>query len=239
MTSFTVKNKHRHHSEFLIILYLLVTSLPAFAYDLSSQQLSTPTAAGGAAEQPAERLKGAVQKVELSLETLEDISLDLKHLLTASRHLYDEVNIQPVTFQTMPEMVGPGAIIYIPVPGSAHPIGQSAPPRKQRLDLAMSEITPIISMLKLDVDSFLTGQKQLDLSPDLHQELSPIFKEWVSSVNDLSQQLISLEKLTAGPTYNNTFISQSANSIQGDCRALQKNVKHIFKALQKEGKKHK
>src|SRR3984957_19870633 len=78
-----------------------------------------------------------VTKVELSLDQLNDVGLDLKNILTVSKHLYDEVMVQPVTVITEPEMIA-GTVINLPV--GTEPTGPPRPARKERVDLLMSQL---------------------------------------------------------------------------------------------------
>ena len=196
----------------------------------------TPDAAPAPAAQPAAApMQAGVQMVEVSLEHLRDLGIDLKHVMAGASHLYDEVNIAPVSLQTMPEVVGRGIIINIPI--AAVPMGPPAPPRKSRLDTAMAQITPIITQLKTDVDAFLSGQRRLDITDDTRTELRPLFEDWARSVTAMAGQLTSLNSLTAGPKFDNQAISQAAQQIQANCQVLQKDLKKVYKILQKEGKR--
>lgn len=190
---------------------------------------SAPSADQGAT------LSGGVHKVELSLEMLRDVGLDLKHLISAASHLYDEVTIQPVTVQTEPEVVGMGTIIYIPI--GTTPIGPPAPPRKDRLDLAMNQLVPQITLMKKNVDDFVSGKDQLDLPPDVIDELKPMTTQWVQVVDDAATQLNKLQPLVQGPKYDNAAIAAQAVQIQQDAKKLEDLRKKIYKVIRKEGKR--
>ncbi|MBI4533866.1 MAG: hypothetical protein HY711_07945, partial [Candidatus Melainabacteria bacterium] len=136
----------------------------------------------GATTQSMPPLKGRVEKVELSLEKLRDVGLDLKNVLKAASSLYDEVTIQPVRLITEPEVVGRGIVINIPI--GTVPVGPPQPARKDRVDLAMAGITPIITMMKNNVDEFMAGNSQLNLPQDVIEELQPDLKDWTSMVED-------------------------------------------------------
>lgn len=218
----------------------LAESGSAAGSEASSQP--TQTQSGGATDglsQPdrsqAPPIKGGVQKVVLNLERLRDIGLDLKHVLSASNHLFDEVTIQPVTMVTEPEIVGFGTVINIPI--ATQPVGPPLPPRKDRLDLAMNQMKPIVTMFKQRCDDFVAGRAELDLPQDVMAKLEPSFAQWVDLVNDVNSQLVGLEPLTQGPTYDNQAIADAANAIQKDVKKLEKTRKTIYKVIQKEGKR--
>src|SRR6516225_8812705 len=89
----------------------------AIALSLHSPSLADDNQAS--VSKPAIHL--TIQKVELGLTQLRDIGLDLKHVMSACRHLYDEVTLQPVTIETEPELIANGVLISIPI--ATQPIG--------------------------------------------------------------------------------------------------------------------
>lgn len=180
-------------------------------------------------------LQGGVKLVEPSLEHLRDLGIDLKHVMTGASHLYDEVNIAPVSLETVPEVVGRGIIINIPI--GTQQMGPPAPPRKDRLDVAMAQITPVVTQLKSDVDKFMSGQQRLDITDQTRTELRPVFESWASSVTAMATQVTNLQSLVAGPKFDNGAISAAAQQIQSNCQVLQKDLKKVYKSIQKEGKR--
>lgn len=170
----------------------------------------------------------------MDLEELRDIGLDLKHALTAARHLYDEVTLQPVTLQTEPEMIANGVLISIPV--GVQPISPPVPPRKERVDMLMNEIRPVIALLKKNVDDFVAGNKQLDVSDSLKAEMDPLLTQWISLVNNLDDQVKKLDFLTAGPPYDNYSIGSAASAVQVDIKQLDEIRKTTIKLVRRESK---
>jgi hypothetical protein len=182
-------------------------------------------------------LQGGVQIIELSLERLREIGVDIKHMLKAASSLYDEVTIQPVTIITEPEVVGFGTVINIPI--GTMPTGPVQPPKKERLDLAMNHLNPIIKLMKSDVDDFMSGKRKLDLNDETRQELQPIFKAWVDDVNALNGELNNLQSLTNSPPFDNSAIAQATQSLQESAKKLEQARRVIYKKLQKEAKQEK
>jgi hypothetical protein len=216
----------------------------AFAQPLNNhipqkpEQLTLETvdpAVGSAPKTQNPPIQVTVKKVQLSLEELRDIGLDLKHVLSACRHLYDEVTIQPVSMITEPEIIDMGVVISIPV--ATEPAGPPAQPRKERVDLLMSEIVPVITMLKKNADDFVSGNRQLDLPDDVRQELKPDFDQWISLVNDIALRLQKLVLLTQGPPYDNDAIASAATTIQQDAKQLEDTRRIIYKIMHKEEKR--
>ena len=181
-------------------------------------------------------LKGNVRTLELSLERLRDIGLDMKQMLRASSNLYDEVTIRPVNIISEPELIG-NSVIYIPV--GFQSAGPPQPPRKERVNLAMSQMRPIILVLKQDVDDFLEGRSTLEISEKQRQDLTPLFDKWVNHVNNISDSLKRLNQLTPGPKYDNETIASATQSIHTNIKQLDKVRRNIYRYVQKEGRQSK
>jgi hypothetical protein len=177
-------------------------------------------------------LKGAVQSIQLNLEVLRDIGLDIKKLRSASEELYNEVTLQPVSLQMQPNVVGMGTIIYTPV--AAAPVYMA--PRKKRVDLAMNDMRPIVTLMKEDVDAVLSGQRKIDLPENTDEVLDPLLKIWENLVNRIFTQYSSLEPLTQTSNYDNKAIARIAHAIHKDTKTLEDTRKKVFKIIQKAGK---
>jgi len=205
---------------------------PAFTTRQQDINISLSTMGNGTASAP---LKGGVQKVELDLEKLRDVGLDLKEILRAASSLYDEVTIQPMRIITQPTMIGSGTIINIPV--GKQPVGPPQPARKERVDLAINGMKPIINLLKKNVDDFVEDKKQLDLPDNVMTKLESRFKEWIDAVNKMAAKQIQLEQITQSPPYDNKAIADLTASIQTDVKNLDKTRLAIYKVVRKEGKR--
>jgi hypothetical protein len=183
---------------------------------------------------PTKTLSGGAQVVVLTLNDLRDVGVDLDHLRTAASHLYDETTMQRVTLQTRPSLVGPGTVINIPV--GTTPTGEYIQPRPRRVGAAMAAIRPIATLLKTDMDSFLTEEKQLEVPGVTQDELQSVMKQWSKSVDNIYGQLQLLEPLTEHPPYNQGAISQATWAIVEDAKELERLRRIMHKALQREGK---
>jgi hypothetical protein len=199
----------------------------------AASDAGSSSAAGPSTNRPP--IKGGVQKVELSLEKLRDVGLDLKHTLKAVSGLYDEVTIQPVTLITEPEIVGPGVIINLPI--GTRPTGPPQPARKDRVDLEMNAMRPMINLLKTNTDEFMSGQLELDLPDQVLAELKPETQKWVATVDNLAGQLAQLNQLTQGPPYDQQGIAAMATDMQKSIKQLDQTRRKIYKVIRKEGKK--
>lgn len=203
----------------------------------TSTGTTTGDAAATSGATSSQPIQAGVQLIELNLTMLTHVGLDIKNLLKATDSLYDEVTIQPVSVITEPEVIGRGIIVNIPV--GTQPVGPPAPPKKARVDLAMSHMRPVVNTLKADVDEFESGKARLDISDDTRKDLHPYFDDWIKTVNDISANMTKLESVTAGPPYDNSSIAQAVGVVHEDAKRLDEVRRKIYKYLQKEGKQKK
>lgn len=197
------------------------------------QTLFGPACADEISATPSTALSGQVEVVELNLATLRDLGLDIKHVQHGAGTLMDEVSRQPVSIQTMPEVVGRNTIINLPVGFTGNGYVQ---PRKAAVDAAMGAMEPWIDLSKASVDAILEGHKKLDLDEDTKKELAPQFKEWVALVNSMYDHLQKLKVLAKKTPYDNEPMASEATAIYKDSKSLEKVRREIYKVLQREGK---
>jgi hypothetical protein len=217
----------------VLSICLCIGSAPCTTSGALAQSAGNPAAAAIApATQP---LEGGAQVVVLSLTDLREVGLDLKHLEHGASHLYDEVTLQPMTLNMMPEMIGPGVIINIPV--STQAAGPPVPAKPARVQAAMTEIGSIVSAMKSSVDQFMAGEKQLSMPGDAQQQLDQEVQQWVTGVNNVFGQYNALQQLTQTSPYNQPAIAQACSTIIQNVRDLEKVRRQMYKVIQREGKR--
>ncbi len=213
--------------------------LSAFILSIVSSQAYAdlpPTAASNpAATVTKQPFKLSASKVEISLDQLNDVGLDLKHVLTLCRHLYDEVMIRPMNVITEPEMIGTGVVINLPV--ALEPTGPPKPPRKERVDLIMSEMRPVITLLVKNGDQFLKDSQLAGFPDSMQEKLDPLIKKWTAYADDVYAKLLKLETLTTGPAYDNYAIADTAKAVEQDIQQIDEMRRPIYKLVQEEGKR--
>lgn len=180
-------------------------------------------------------LQGRIQKIELDERTFQDVALDLKTALRGASSLYDEVTRQPVRVVTQPEMIASGTIVNVPI--GTEPTGPPQPARKAYLDAAMRKMRPIIDNFKNNVDEFLSGEKQLDVSPTVMTRLQPQIQAWVKSVNAIAIEQRQLEQITYAPPYDNESIARMATILSEHLKNLERVRSEVYKLMRKEGKR--
>jgi hypothetical protein len=217
----------------VLSICLSIGSAPFTTTGALAQSAGNPaTAAVAPARQP---LEAGTQIVVLSLTDLREVGLDLKHLQHGASHLYDEVTLQPMTLNMMPEMIGPGVIINIPVGTQA--VGEVMPAKPARVQASMTEIGSIINEMKSSVDQFMTGEKQLSMPGDAQQELNQEVQQWVAGVNNIFGQYNGLQQLTQTSPYNQPAIAQACTTIIQNVKELEKVRRQMYKVIQREGKR--
>lgn len=223
----------------LLIFIMGATNLYAFADTPPLTTGSTPTVTtdntSTTTTSKMQPFKLSASKVEISLDQLNDVGLDLKHVLTLCRHLYDEVMIRPMDVITEPEMIGTGVVINLPV--ALEPTGPPKPPRKERVDLIMSEMRPVITLLVKNGDQFLKDSQLANFPDSMQEKLDPLIKKWTAYADDVYAKLLKLEALTPGPTYDNYAIADNAKAIEQDIQHIDEMRRPIFKLVQEEGKR--
>jgi len=207
--------------------------------DKKTESVNSPPASAdttpAASQNNTQPFKLVASKVEISLDQLKDVGFDLKHVLSICGHLYDEVMICPETVITEPEMIGPGVVINLPV--ALQPTGPPKPPRKERVDLLMSEIRPVITLLTKNADEFLQDSQVAGFPEPMQAKLEPLIKKWVMYADDVYAKLLKLEALTPGPTYDNYAIADAIKAIREDVQQIDEVRRPIYKLVQEEGKR--
>ncbi len=216
----------------LVAVACLLANCSTSAAEETPVQTNAGSTAGAQESRPAPVLKGEVNKINVALENLEEVALDIKRLREAAGDLYDEVTIKPANFSMAPNVVG-ATVISLPVHIST---AAMALPRPKWVNQCMSDIEPVIRLLKQDVDDILSGEKEIHLPQPVWDSLQPQFKDWVALVSNLDNQLNNLQKYTKQPPYDNNVIGTYAGQIQADARKLEITRKKIYKSLQKEAR---
>ncbi len=216
-----------------------IPTTPATQTDQTGVSVSQTTSNAAASNpaistQTAMPFKLSASKVNLGLEQLNDVGLDLKNVLSATRHLYDEVMIQPVEILTEPEMVA-GCVISLPI--GTIPTGPPKPARKARVDLIMAQIRPVLDLLKQNANEFMADSQISHFPADLQTKLDPLFKKWLTHMDDVYGRLLDLERMTVGPTYDNYAIANTTQIIQEDVKQIDEARRPIYKLLQEEAKR--
>jgi hypothetical protein len=177
-------------------------------------------------------LKGQVE-VSVTLNDLRDARLSISRARKAVANLYDEVTRQQVTMNYNPNLVGT-TVIMTPSPSFS---GQYLPARKKWVDASMSETSPIINLLKEDVDTAIENDRRTAATDQARKSLDPLRDEAFGLVKDSFERFKGLEQMTAGSTYNNTQIAAASDGLNENLKRLDKTLKKAINILQKDSKR--
>jgi hypothetical protein len=182
---------------------------------------------------PSNPIQGGVVKIDVTLNDLRDARLSTSRVRKAAANLYDEVTRQQVTMNYNPNVVGM-AVIMTPSPSFT---GAYLPPRKKWVEAAMSEIGPIITLLKEDVDLAIESNRRTEVADATRAQLDPLRDEAFSKVNTSFDLYKQLQKLCFGvSSYDNQAIAHVASSLDHEMKSLDKSLKKGIAVLQKEAK---
>lgn len=178
------------------------------------------------------QLQGQVVQIDATLNDLRDARLSISRLRKATANLYDEVTRQQMTMSYNPNLIG-STVIMSPVPTFS---GAYLPARKKWVDETMEDIGPIIKLFKQDVDAAIDSNRRTDIRDSARKALDPVREEAFALVKGSFDLYKELERLTAGPTYDNQAIASTTTNLDQQIKRLDKTMKRGISILQKEAK---
>lgn len=206
--------------------FVLLTALCLLSF------LQFPGYAEESSDTTSTTLKGGVVQIEVTLNDLRDARLSISRVRKATANLFDEVTRQKMTMSNNPNVVGT-TVLMTPYVQSRGPL---LPARKKWVEASISEIGPIINLFKEDVDQAIESNRRTDVSDKTRQTLDPLREDAFASVKKSFQLYKEIEKLTGGPTYDQSAIATQANRLDGEFKNLDKTLKKAIRVLQKEAK---
>lgn len=177
-------------------------------------------------------LQGGVVEVGVTLSQLRDARLSISRVRKATANLFDEVSRQQMMMNYNPNVVG-SMLIMAPRPSYTGPV---LPPRQKWVDASMAEIRPIIKLFKEDVDIAIESNRRTDVREAARTKLDPLREEVFSLVKKSYEVFDQLEKLTAGPSYNNSAIASATRELDNSVKGLDRTLKRGVGILQKEAR---
>jgi hypothetical protein len=83
----------------------------------------------------------------------------------------------------------------------------------------------------------MSDSQVTEYSDDMKTKINPLFKKWLTYMDDVYAKLLKLEKFTVGPTYENYAIAEACQLIQQDIKQIDEVRRPIYKIIQEEGKR--
>lgn len=180
-------------------------------------------------------LQGGVKMLALTMNELRDAKTSVDKVKRVSSDIYNEMTRIPVQMGQMVNAVGT-TVINIPVPVG---IGDALPARPKWVNFYMSELVPLVRLMKEEIDEVEDGTAKWVVRDDLKEALRPYYEDWKKVVKDVDSKVTSLQKLTKRPPYNQELAAKEAKAINKDAKKLQKTRNKIEKVFKKKSKEKK
>jgi len=215
-------------------IYPIVHSLLVMLLSAGFDPAIGAEATGGTAGETtgSQPLEGHVVKVEVTLNNLRDARLSISRVRKAAANLYDEVTRQQVTMSYNPNMVG-STVIMTPTASFS---GAYLPPRAQWVNESMAEIGPIIKLFKEDVDTAIESDRRTQVREATREALESVKTDAFAAVKSGFDLYQELQRLTAGPSYDNGAIASATRSLDKKMKQLDGSLKKGIGLLQKEAR---
>lgn len=175
-------------------------------------------------------LEAAIQKQELTLQSIRDVRLDLKRVRSAASSIFDEVTREPINYTTAPNVIG-GSIIINPITIRESSVLE---PRSEWIDNCVMKMGPVIELLRKDVESIGKDDASLALSEKTQTQLDKLTKDWVSTVKKMHSHYSQMLPLLKSKPYNNIALASKSRAIFLDAKALEKTRRKAHKLMKKE-----
>jgi hypothetical protein len=214
-------------------LALLSSGLMFFCNAVGLSAFSDDAANAGAAS-TKKVLTGGTSVSDMEMSNVRDILLDLRRAKANAEHLYLEVTRHPITSYTYANVMGP---VMISIPEPTFDISEVLPARKQWVDAYMQQLSPAITYIKADIDGIKAGASGLHFSERSQAKFDEILQNSQAGTDKLTASNAQLQKLTAGPAYDNLAIAKQTSIMHKVLRDVEKDTKRLFDEIKKSHKR--
>lgn len=183
------------------------------------------------AQEPAGKevdMEGHIEQEIITAETgLRDLTTSLHHLKRAATDILTEVERQDMVVVGEPDVIGPMIIPAIPNPTGTVGSGQFLPPRKKFIDYFMSQIDHLMPIVEKSAEAVTLPESASDQEKADRARLGELMAE-------LKGCFQALDKVTAGPQYDNLAIAGQATAFGDLVKRIDKRCKSLYKAMKKD-----
>jgi hypothetical protein len=165
---------------------------------------------------------------EITLNDVRDAALILDYIRRQAISIYEEAARPDVDLNASPILVELHSIPQSPLPAKV------LPARQEWLVFYLGTMETVIRQLAREVAELETGTKEVTISDQLKQTLTPLWEQWATRVTALNKHLDELVPLFDNAARNNTAIQKVAVSIYDDTNGLEETRRAVFTAIQKE-----
>ena len=179
----------------------------------------------GPAKAASDAIQGGVKKAALKTGMeIKEMGTALRQLKHAGTELYGEMTRQEMVSLGEPDVIG--TMVIPAIPAGPIPMGGYLPPRKEWVNLCMSHMTPLVPLVKEEID---------DISPTVHpdskDEADPVMAGINNSWSSVQASYQKLQTLTASGSYDNAAIANESVNLIKAVESLDKQRKQLWKAI--------
>lgn len=183
------------------------------------------------ADEPAKEeidMEGHIEQGIITAEAgLRDLTTSLHHLKRAATDILTEVERQDMVVVGEPDVIGPMIIPAIPNPTGTVSSGQFLPPRKKFIDYFMIQIDHLMPIVEKSSEAVTLPESATDQEKADRARLGELMIE-------LQGCFQALDKVTAGPQYDNLAIARQATAFGDLVKKIDKRCKSLDRAMKKD-----
>ena len=183
----------------------------------------------GKSESPNKAAPGKVLTAGVERSNVKGLLINLQQARTAAGNLSEEMSRHPVSVNNVGNSIG-SVVTTIPQP--TMDMTATLPPRKQQVDMYMSQISPIISSIKADLESVRGGETELEVSGKIKSNLDSQLENLSSDVDKAVATNSKLTELTQNEPYPKEIMHQ-VSELQKSLSSMEKTGKKMMRILEK------
>ncbi|MGD9681790.1 MAG: hypothetical protein AB7W16_11460 [Candidatus Obscuribacterales bacterium] len=173
-------------------------------------------------------MEGHIEKETMTAESgLKDLATSLQHLKRAAIDILTEVERQDMVVVGEPDVIGPMIIPAMPNPTGTVSSGQFLPPRKKFIDYFMIQIDHLMPIVEKSAEAVTLPESASTQAKADRARLGDL-------VIELKSCFEALDKVTAGPRYDNMAIARQATAFGDLVKKIDGRRKSLYKSMKKD-----
>ncbi len=183
----------------------------------------------GKSETPSKTFSGKLLTAGIERGNVKGLLINLQQARTAASSLSREMSRHPVSVNNVGNSIG-SVVTTIPTP--TMDMTATLPPRKKQVDLYMSQISPIVSSIKSDLESLRGGETDLKVSAKIKSDIDSQLEDLSNEVDKAVATNTKLTELTQNEPYQREILRQVAE-LQKSLGSMEKTGKKMMRILEK------
>ncbi|MCA9803239.1 MAG: hypothetical protein KC777_14815 [Cyanobacteria bacterium HKST-UBA02] len=212
----------------LSILVLSVVCLNNCPAVLAQEPAPEPTKEHIQSDETEIDMEGHIEKETMTAESgLKDLATSLQHLKRAAIDILTEVERQDMVVVGEPDVIGPMIIPAMPNPTGTVSSGRFLPPRKKFIDYFMIQIDHLMPIVEKSAEAVTLPESATTQAKADKARLGEL-------VTELNSCFHALDKVTAGPKYDNMAIARQATAFGDLVKKIDRRRKSLYKSMKKD-----